>query len=527
MISHSGRKRAAIKKSKPVDTDHEYSSLLTSVRDVFHANSKTPLFKTDADGLWELYLKNLPAQERQFHTCHCCKRFVETYGSLVSIDDNGHIIPAMWSPTISGLYGASFAAMFHRVKTARVTSPFLSKAPVWGTPVTGEWTHLSVVPRPPLVYREGLLTAGQKMAAKRQDYITVSTALAEFTAPMLDQAIRLFEADALDRSERFVAPVRWLRQLQGRPKGRLGENVLWAAIAVAPDGYCHPKSSVLGPLLADISAGKSFDDIKRSFDAMMAPHRYQRPQVAPAAGNIKAAEAAIEKLGFTKSLERRFARLDEVPKVWEPRAEKPTEAKGGVFGHLKPKASPDEIKAVELPETVITAEKFVAKVLPTAEKIELLVPAHGNFIAMLTAEHADAPVIHKWGNPFSIYVYVSGSAATQWKVRGGLWTPVTAFVQMPNMWGDNPSPHLGEGYVIALKDAVDTRESGNALFPETLVASLHGVRATIEAYSKSAMIAGRDMASVCGYVLNKTSGEVRVRVLSNGAWSTYRIDRWG
>jgi hypothetical protein len=129
---------------------------------------------------------------------------------------------------------------------------------------------------------------------------------------MLDQALRLLEADALARSEKFIGPVKWLRALHDRPTGQRGENVLWRAIAAAPEGYCHPKASVIGPLLNDIASGLPFAKIKARFDAKMAPLRYQRPQAAPAALNIKAAEARVEKLAIAPALERRFARIEDL-----------------------------------------------------------------------------------------------------------------------------------------------------------------------------------------------------------------------
>src|ERR1019366_3072135 len=158
-----------------------------------------------------------------------------------------------------------------------------------------------------------------------------------FTPPMLDEALRLLRAESLSNSERFISPVQWLRTLHDRPKGRAGENVLWRAIASAPDGYCHPRASVVGSLLEDIAAGKPFAEIKRAFDAKLHPLIYQRPQAAPTAGNIKAAEAIVEKLGIAPSLERRFARLDEVLPwaIWQPKAPAAPQNTGGVFGHLK------------------------------------------------------------------------------------------------------------------------------------------------------------------------------------------------
>ncbi len=322
MITHTGRRKAAAARALPVApaTPHDdpiYEALLSATKARFAAAvaDGSRLFTTDASGLWETYLDNLPAAERQFHTCHCCRSFIQRYGGLVTIGEDGLTRSAMWSAEIGGLYGNSFLLMATAAEAARVTGPFLSKETVWGTPVTGPWTHLSVTPPASHVYRERALTAGQAMAAKRQDFITVTTALDEFTAPMLDQALRIFEADALARSEKFIGPVKWLRDLHDRPKRRRGVNVLWRAIGAAPDGYCHPKSSVLGPLLEDIRAGKPFDDITRSFEAMLHPLRYQRPQAAPAAQNIKQAEELVVKLGLARSLERRYARLDEVQKV--------------------------------------------------------------------------------------------------------------------------------------------------------------------------------------------------------------------
>lgn len=68
---------------------------------------------------------------------------------------------------------------------------------------------------------------------------------------------------------------------------------------------------------------------------------------------------------------------------------------------------------------------------------------------------------------------------------------------------------------------------GAGLFPVCLRDDLHGVRSTIEAYSRSATLSRRSEASACGYDLRKGGAlGVQLRVLSRGAWSSYRIDRW-
>ena len=535
MMAHAGRRRAAkvrvAAKSSSIahNHEHDYSALLNGVRASFDAviANHSKLFLTDVDGLNALYLDSLPS-ERQTHTCHSCQRFIGVYGKLAAITEGGDLIPVMWNPEfVPEFYKAAFAAMYAKVKRARVQSVFFSKQPIWGQPITGKWAHVAVSPPSHLIFRERALTPGQAMAATKENLRTVATALTEFTAPMLDETLRLLQADTLARSEKFIGPVKWLRALHDRPKGRAGENVLWAAIASAPEGYCHPKASVIAPLLDDIVAGLPFDEIKTRFDAKMHPLRYQRPQAAPSVGNIKAAEALVAKLGIAPALERRFARVDEVQTIWTPTAHQEKAKAGGVFGHLKSKDAQSGVPpSVDIPAVTMTWDKFARTVLPNAERMDIHVPRHGNFEAYLTAVNADAPIIFKWGHPVSSYVYQGGSPATQWNLRGGVWTPIAAITPTPNMWG-TPKTHLGEGVLLVIDGAIDTRTGqGNALFPECLGDELHAVRATIEAYSKSAEIMRGEGPFACGYSLRKNHARCTLRVFASGVWQAYQIDRW-
>ena len=537
MISHSGRKRVAVSairaktRSKVKSFDHEYDSLLTSVRDRFDAAvaKGAKLFKTDADGLWDVYLKNLPAGERQFHNCHCCKRFIENYGALVTLEESGHVYPVMWGAGLTDLYAASFYALFHKVKNARVTSIFLSKEPVWGVPATPGFTHLSVEPPRRLLWQDRLLTPGQKMAANKENYRNVMTALAEFKPTMLDEALRVLKSETLNQADKFIGLVQWLRDLHDRPKGKLGENVVWRAIADAPEGYCHPRASMAGALLEDIQSGLSFAEVKRRFDAKVAPLRYQRPQAPPAAGNIEAAERIVEKLGITRSFERRFARLDEIETIWLP-SETPSQARGGVFGHLKAK---QDVSAapLTLPRQTMTWRKFSETVLPGAQKIEMKAPRVGAYIAMTSAVHADAPPILKWDrddrrNPVAWYVYQGGSRAEQWGLNFGTWVKVNAVSMLPTMWGDRPMPFISEGAVLILDGAVDSRNESSSLFPEIMRDDLHQIRAVVEAHSRSSRLGGKEQASACGYDLRKQHVSCLLRVFADKAWREVQIDRW-
>ncbi len=531
MINHPNRskvkaKTAATSSASRAADPADYTGLLEAVSASFHSIGLSKLFLTDADGLNDLYLKSLPLKERQHHNCHACRRFIETYGALAAVGDDGRLYPAMWGQQeIPALYRPAFDALHDRIMRARIESPFLTSAPIWGTPITGAWSHMAVTPPPSFIYRERLLTPSQAMAAAKENLRTVAVALTEFTAPMLDEALRLLQADALARSERFVGPVKWLRALHDRPKGRVGENLLWRAIASAPEGYCHPRASVVGPLLEDIAAGLPFADIKRRFEAKVHPLAYQRPQAAPTIGTIKAAEIAFEKLGLAASLERRFARLDELQTVWKPAAPRASRATDGLFGHIKAKNT-SEVRSIELPAVTMTWSKFAATIMPSAEAMQIQTPALGRFIGLTTATHADAPGIMKWEHPFSWFIYPNGSPARLWSLSNA-WTSVIAVTPLPSMWQPVPRPHLGEGMVLVLEGCWDTyTQAGNALFPEQLRDDLHAYRSVIEAYSRSAKLAGRDNSAACGLDIRKSAADCVIKTLANGAWTTYRIDRW-
>lgn len=521
--------------------DNGYEELLGSVRDHFAASAaQGPLFTTDAEGLFAAFLAALPEHERQHHTCHACRHFVERHGGLVSIDEEGRTIPVMWGDA-PGFYGSAFAAVRRLVGKAKVTGVFLSAEKVWGQPVTGEWRHMAVTPPKAMVFVSSVLkTAGQAMAERREEHGMLCRGLADFGKDVVLQALNVVEAEALYRTEKVQGPAKWLAELHERRaglSGRARDNVTWLAVAKAPPGFCHVRSTMIGTLLEDLAAGLPFEDVRRKFNAKMSPLIYQRPQSAPSAGNIAQAEKVVAALQSAGALERRFARLEDVQvKLWTPREEtKPKEGSGEVFGHLKPKGS-RKLDAVEIPASAMTWDKFARTVLPEAEQIEVLVPSKASFIALCTAVNPDAPPLMQWDreekrNPVNWYVYPGGSTASQWNLRAGSYAPVVAVTCLPSMWDEaGKHEHQGAGIILIVEGCRDVRPvGGSALFPEVLRAEYREVRKTMEAYSRAAKIAGELEATACGIDLRKGGKwDCTVRVTSKGGAkvASYRLDRW-
>lgn len=484
------------------DADYEQFEQLIKHR---VANNTKPLFTTDVnpDLLWLTYLTNLPS-DRQHYNCNCCRRFIQKYGGLVTIEKNS-LKPLLWTQTNSPqlepqFFRAAIDRLWAEVRLAKVTGVFLSKERVWGTPesviahggqLTTKWTHLCGYPqRAP--YNSLLKTAEQQMAEHREEHRMLKEYLSSLDRKTLTTAQKILQQGALYRSEKAESIFQWLLTVATDAAGLCGDELdvyLWSVVAEAPVGYCHVKNTVLGTLLEDIESGMSLTAISERWKNKLNPLQYQRPTAAPTVGNVAAAEKIFDKLGLEKSLQRRYARLDEIPAevtIWRPAAAAPVKvAKPGLFSELLPESKKDE--PLRFPADAMSWAKFARNVLPTTQKMLLRVPSVGSFYGLLTAVDMDAPAIIQWDrpekrNPFSWYFYNQGSLRSNWDLDST--AAVTAIFEAPSNWYTAKSHH-GDKLFFALDGCKDNSNSSLCLFPEVLRSELREVRSTIESYSKT------------------------------------------
>lgn len=384
------------------------------------------LFKTNAQGLFDLYLANLPVEARQHYTCSACRHFIERFGGLVTIDENGIMASAIWEEDIAPpFFKAAVLALKAEVLNSKVIGVFISNSPVLGQPCTGKWNHLSVVVPEEVVNYSRLQTAGQVMAEKLEEFKMLTNALHDYTMETIEQAVVLLQSEALYRSDRVLGIAEWFKTLHEK-RNRIGNNnqktnIVWFAVASAPAGFCHIKSSMIGTLLDDIVSGMSVESVTRRFADKMNPANYMRSQAAPTQNAIVEAEKIVEKLGIANSLRRRYATFEEIPSfLWENQSEqKVVEQKKGVFANIIPKEK--TTSPVSLPSTVMTWEKFQRTILPTAENIEVLIDNPSRFMALVTASDETAPNILQWNNTFSWYYHggIDGEIKRRVESAGG------------------------------------------------------------------------------------------------------------
>lgn len=510
------------------------------------AENRAPLFTTTADPeqLWTLYLMSFPAENQRYYTCQACRQFIERFGGLVVIDETGRTMPLLWhNLDVPELVQPIVATLNAAVIRNRVDGVFRWPKDPWGIPSnvskkTGAtWTHLHGLPG--VHHEKRDQTPGQQMAAFKEDVGILNRSIEDYSLAAVEEAVRVLQSGTLTRSEKAEGVATWFlelhRALVTYPKAR--RNLIWRAVATAPWGFAHVRTTVLSTLLDDIVAGLPFAEVSRRWAEKLHPLQYQRPQAPATAGQIDAAERKVKTLGIERSLLRRFATLDDVlAKVWEPRIvpQSPGRAGAGVFDGLRQESS--AVKALELPRQVVTWEKFRRTALLDANRIDLLVPPSGAFYGLVTAVDPDAPAIIQWDglegharNPVSWYFYAHGSSASQWGLTAE-WTPVSAIFLPPFQWQEPARfAHHGLNVFFALPAARDRNRSGLMLFPEILRAELREIRAVIEAHSNrmELELPDNELGTANGLALGKGErSPVTLRITSANGTATYTIDRF-
>ena len=387
-------------------------------------DKNTLVFKTDAANLWETYLSNLSKDSQTHYDCNACRSFVERYGNLVVVLDDGTIESAIWEDKdIPKFFKKSTDELRRVVNKSRITAVFVPEQTTLGIPKTGVWTHLSVsVPREMVnKYKSRTKTAGQIMAEKTEEYRMLNRAIVKYDIETVNKVVALAESGTLYRGEKVLTNAQWFKQLKedvaNTDNSRARENIIWCYVASAPTGFAHVSSSMIGTLLDDMADGMDTRLIASRFKDKMDPAVHGRSQSAPTAGGIAQAEKLIEQLGIADSLERRYARLEEIPeehKLWVNNSaikEMKTTAKkqtgGGVFGGITPKGKTTTTTSdgIDLPTTIMTYSKFARTVLPGVTNLEVKIDNPNHLMALVTAANEGSENILQWNNPFSWYYH--------------------------------------------------------------------------------------------------------------------------
>lgn len=479
----------------------------------------TPIFTIDdTSELANIWLENLPVSERQHHNCNCCKRFLETYGGIYTIDSDD-VHRSLWAVVAPKKYKTAVAVLEAYVLThARRTDKLAVtsyKRPERGRAVrfstiagksfigsgeTGEFTHFEFL----------ISTQDEKKAIHYVDaQERISNAAQRFRIH-----IQSLEAAVLKLADKRVTPMFQFVQKWFGLNGPERRNF----IASSHDGQTHWSSSTLGSMVDLLEAGKSVDEVVALTKKKLDPLAYQRPQVV-SAGQIDAAEKAFAEGGWAPSLERRNLLSYEVPSsavIW--RAKAPFKEQGHL---LFDKVRQSITVTRPATQTQMSWALFCKSVLPQAKAIKVQT-ASARPATLTTAKNPKSKPILRHDsltqrNPVAWWVPVSQRAHMP------EWSDVVQVLRnVPDWYSGN----TGDTVLLQLAQYSEQGSFYSGLFPELLTHEVRPYRAVIERHNMMNMGSEDNSQGVsCIQISGRHSYTLRVETVT-GANMEVIIDRF-
>lgn len=365
----------------------------------------------DKEALYSTYLASFPEgtnplfRERTEHDCNCCKGFIRKLGNAVSVID-GELV-SIWdidTTDVDPAYATVAKALskfvkFHKVDNVlRLENATVGVKTNFDLQTNDQYDHFFQempcgyvidVPNHPLN-----LVTNHKTALFNSMHIDKTA---------IELVLELAESGSLYRGEEKIPMLKKWLELKD-----LYDNVVPALIdawlfetAHFLGDFSNLRGSSIGTLVEDIYKGVDINEAVSKYERIVAPENYKRSSAPVTQAMISNAMETVDKLGIEESLRRRFAASDDLTINNVLFADYSVKPSMGVFDAIKPTATnvvPNLDKLEEVP-----LELFLSKILPKAEKLEVLVTNNqvNNFVSLVAPVNPDAPNILKWGNNFS------------------------------------------------------------------------------------------------------------------------------
>lgn len=386
------------------------------------------LFVTDAnkDKMWEIYLNSFPEgtnpiyKERREYDCNCCKHFIREFGNVVVIKKDTYKLTSIWDlKTDNATFQSVADALSAYVKSLPVRDLYVTKIRKIGTDVsrttnmlTGETTtfnHFYVeVPKHFTMCRRSD-NPNEIRAAYRDTKNVFKRSLNELTTESVESVLELITDNSLYRGEEWRAGIEqfllYKKDYAKITDENLQDNFAWFHCIQSGIVVGRILNHSIGVLLRDISTNMDLEEAVKRYEHMVAPENYRRPKPIFTKRMLEEAREKVNELGYLQSLQRRFARLDDISannvlfvnKDVQKKIADPTD----IFSDLEKDVavSPRSFSRVE----EVPIDTFVKDVLPHATNVEVLFENRfmPNMVSLITAQNMDAPSMFKWNNPFS------------------------------------------------------------------------------------------------------------------------------
>jgi len=412
--------------------------------------------KYDRDEIVAAYLDAFPTPElKQDHNCSACKSFIRQVGGMVVLGANGekHTLWDLEESQVPGILRESVKALAKYVKSKPVDGLFFHDMPSAGVDKNLDkvtniiWEHFYLkIPKQYVNNKDN--TLGKASAELRETKNVLMRGLDELTDDAVATVLELIAQGSLYRGNEHEACVKKFKAIKelyalvpAKPAAKR-EAFCWLTAGTESAAICRIRNSAIGTLLIDLSEGTEVDDAVRKFEKVVAPANYKRPTALITPRMVEAAKARLTELGLISALNRRRLDSRDLTAANALFVYRPTVTNTDVFDLVKgeAKASTKTLGKVEQ----VHIDDFVAKVMPTAKSIKLLMENEhlGNMMTLTGPQDAESNNLMKWGNSFC-WSYTGGVADSTLRARvaelGGRVDGVLRFSHTWNYDGNNQS----------------------------------------------------------------------------------------
>ena len=409
----------------------------------------TTLFEMDVDkdALYATYLNSFPAgtnevfRKRREFDCSRCRSFIKDIGAIVRLK-NGKVYTIWGFDTGDDDWNEVFKAMDAFIRSASIKGIYLTNRDVFGCHANWEytdgmikskekaiqWEHFylcvpTVAKFEPRLYTVNDTIDTQKGEAKAKHDV-FKRSLEELKPDAVQDVLDLIADNNLYRGEQHKASLKKFQRCQEAYSKlhdeRSKDIYCWDTAMGYGETVSKIRNSSIGTLLVNLSEGMPIERAVKAYEQVTAPANYKRPNAIFTQRMLEDAQKTVEALGFTDSLQRRMATLDDITVndvLFADRSavERMTTGKS-LFDDLKKDVS----KAVKKPvrATKIKIEDFIKDVLPNAKTAEFYLESkhEKNLCSLVAPINADAPTMFKWPNAIS-WAYAGNMADSEIKAN--------------------------------------------------------------------------------------------------------------
>lgn len=381
------------------------------------------LFEVDVekDEVYKKYLESFPEgtnkifRERREFECSACRKFIRDMGNVVMIK-NGEV-KTIWDFTVTDhKFQTVIDELNYYVKHKPIKDVFVTKNNSFGLESNLEkledggvieWNHFYLDLQDHLVTKDIYKSVDSIKADLRATKEVFKRSLDEITKDSIATVLELISQNSLYRGEKWKEGLERLSEFKDEYSNleteREKDLYTWEESVDLYNSIARIRNHSIGTLLTNLSEGMPLDTAVAKYEDIVAPENYQRPKPVYTKKMLAQAKEKVNRLGFMDSLERRYAKLDDITvnNILFSNKDVAKDLNGDVFDEMEDEITVNPKKLSKVQE--VSINKFVEDILPKANELEVLFENRlaNNLVSLIAPVNQDSKTMFKWDNKFS------------------------------------------------------------------------------------------------------------------------------